>query len=224
MFNEIPFSLWFQMCQGVFRVNATNIHGPVCMVDFIDLLFDAHVPNEYGLVHFRLISFRKYSILRNLSFFHLQSNGEIDTVEVLAILLFSSYAFGAVFIICELCQRMNNHYDDVDDMMGQLKWYLFPAKVQQILPMIIASVHEEVSVECFGSIACNRETFKRVNLILIGDYLFGSSNHKSFISVCRWFMADFHGSRYPVRLIFRTSTTFEVKIRIKWTTINRPVV
>lgn len=56
--NEI-FLLLFQMCQGVFRANATNIHGPVCMVDSIDLFFDAHVPNEYGLVHSRFIPFQK---------------------------------------------------------------------------------------------------------------------------------------------------------------------
>lgn len=93
-------------------------------------------------------------------------------MEILAILLFSSYAFGAVFIICELCQRVSNQCDDVGDIIGQAKWYLFPAKIQRILPLIIANVQEEVFVECFGSIACNRETFKRVNSLLLARLLY----------------------------------------------------
>lgn len=117
--------------------------------------------------------------MRIIIFLILQSNGEIDTLELMAVLLFSSYAFGAVFVICELCQRMSNHYDDVGDIIGDLKWYLFPANVQRVLPIIITSVHEEVPVECFGSIACDRETFKKVNFILIGDWMIIDLAHQT---------------------------------------------
>lgn len=83
-------------------------------------------------------------------------------MELLATIFFTSYSFGAVFVICELCQRTTNGCEKFDDTIGQLKWYLLPAKLQRILPTVIMYVQEPISVECFGSIACDRETFKRV--------------------------------------------------------------
>lgn len=84
-------------------------------------------------------------------------------MELLATINFTLYAFGDVFMICELCQRSSDRYDELNDIIGQFEWYFLPAKIQRFLPMIIMSVQEPVSFECFGSITCDRETFKRVN-------------------------------------------------------------
>lgn len=82
---------------------------------------------------------------------------------MLVTIFFTLYAFGTVFVICELCQQMVDHYDELNYIIGQFKWYYFPAKIQRLLPLIIMSSQERVSIECFGSIECGRETSKRVN-------------------------------------------------------------
>lgn len=81
---------------------------------------------------------------------------------MLATIFFTVYAFGTVFVICELCQRISDQYDELNDIFGQIKWYLFPMKIQRLLPLIVMSTQELVSIECFGSIACDRETSKKV--------------------------------------------------------------
>lgn len=88
-------------------------------------------------------------------------------MELLATIFFTSYAFGAVFVICELCQRMSNGCEKFNDTIDQFKWYLFPAKLRKILPTVVMYVQQPNAVECFASIACDRETFKRVRCIYI---------------------------------------------------------
>lgn len=72
---------------------------------------------------------------------------------VTAILLFAS---------CELVGRISQEFNDICDMVDQFDWYRFPCEMQKILPIIMMSTQQPVEFECFGSIACNRETFKRV--------------------------------------------------------------
>lgn len=78
-----------------------------------------------------------------------------------------AYAFGVMFIICELCQRANISFDECNDMIVQFDWYLLPADVQRMLTLILIFEQQPIEVICFGSTACNRETFKYVNVIEI---------------------------------------------------------
>lgn len=111
---------------------------------------------------------------------------------MLITIFFTSYIFGAVYAICELCQRISNQYLELSDLIGQCTWYLFPAEIKRVLPIIILGVQQEVSVECFGSTACNRETFERVNFILtVGKMIIFISlivNRLLFISGGPWWI------------------------------------
>lgn len=68
-----------------------------------------------------------------------------------------------VFTICELSQRLTNGYSDVNDMIVQFEWYLFPYEIRRILPVILNAVQQPVEFECFGSVACSRESFRKVS-------------------------------------------------------------
>ena len=72
------------------------------------------------------------------------------------------WAFGLVFITCELAGRIANEFDDIDSLIDQFDWYLFPLNVQQQLTIIMACSQQSIGFECFGSVKCNRETFKNV--------------------------------------------------------------
>ena len=84
------------------------------------------------------------------------------------------FAFGILLIACELCQQIENAFVEIDDMIGEFDWYLFPNEIQQILPIIIAAAQKPVTIECFGSISCNRDVFKKVSSI----------NHFDFNDIC----------------------------------------
>lgn len=75
------------------------------------------------------------------------------------------YAFGLLSITCEVCQRLNLAFEKCSDMFDQLDWYLFPNKIQRMLPIIFAFTQQPTEVKCFGSIACDRVSFKRVSIV-----------------------------------------------------------
>lgn len=73
------------------------------------------------------------------------------------------YAFGTLFIACELGQRINLVFDECNEMVDQFDWYLFPDDIQRMLPMILNFTQQTFELKCFGSAACNREMFKYVS-------------------------------------------------------------
>lgn len=62
----------------------------------------------------------------------------------------------------QLGERSSNAFNEVVEKIYQLKWYLFTNKVRQMLQIIIFAAQQPVEIECFGSISCSRQTFKKV--------------------------------------------------------------
>lgn len=79
------------------------------------------------------------------------------------LLFYAFYAFGAVFIMCELSQRITNSFEDMSDKIQSFEWYLFPREIQKILPINLIATQQPVVLECFGSVGALRETFKKVS-------------------------------------------------------------
>lgn len=75
------------------------------------------------------------------------------------------YAFGIVFFVCELSERIINAFGKINDIIEQFDWYLFPVQMQRIMPVIIINAHEPIAIEYFGSRSCSREDFKKVSLL-----------------------------------------------------------
>lgn len=67
-----------------------------------------------------------------------------------------------LFAACELSQRINNAYSEVDSIFNQFAWYLFPNEVRRILPTIIMYIQEPVELKFFGNLSCSRDQYKRV--------------------------------------------------------------
>lgn len=96
--------------------------------------------------------------------FIFQLHGDYFTVILFATIVEACYAFGTVFVVCELSQRASNAFEEIDDKIGETDWYLFPAGIKRMLPTIILNLHQPVVLKCFGSTLCSREAFKMVNL------------------------------------------------------------
>lgn len=87
------------------------------------------------------------------------------------------YAFGVLFIACDLCQRVNYAFDECSDMIDQLSWYKFPANVQKILPIIMSFTQQQFAIICFGSTTCDRETFAYVSGTAVDWHFLIKLNH-----------------------------------------------
>lgn len=88
-----------------------------------------------------------------------------DGSEWLLLLVTTSYAFyafGMVLHACELGERSSDAFDEIVEKIYQLEWYSFVKEMRQMLPLIINVAQQPVEIECFGTISCSRETFKKV--------------------------------------------------------------
>lgn len=78
--------------------------------------------------------------------------------------------FGIIFLTCELSQRGSDIFVEINDEANTLDWYMFPDKIQRMLPTILIVTQQPVEFECFGSISCNRGSFKEVNQLKLTQF------------------------------------------------------
>lgn len=71
-------------------------------------------------------------------------------------------SFGMNFSFCEIGERVSGAFIEICYGIDELNWYTLPIELQRILPIIMINAQEPVYLECFGSILCARDTFKRV--------------------------------------------------------------
>lgn len=74
------------------------------------------------------------------------------------------YAYGLTFIACENGEQMTSAFDEINYVIGQFCWYQFPKEIKHVLPVILMAAQKEVVIECFGSLSCSRDAFKKVRL------------------------------------------------------------
>lgn len=86
----------------------------------------------------------------------------MDTVVLLEMIFEGGYAFGIVLVSCELGQRMTNAFGEIGNEMSQYDWYLYPLKWKRMFPTLLIISQQPVYLECFGSNACLRDSFKKV--------------------------------------------------------------
>lgn len=72
------------------------------------------------------------------------------------------FTFMLLLISCEVGSGMSSAFENINDQIDELDWYLLPIKMQVMLPFIMINVQESIGMPCFGSIMCERDTFKSV--------------------------------------------------------------
>lgn len=77
-------------------------------------------------------------------------------------ILYGFWAIILVFFSCEIGQRFTDAYEEIDDKIESFDWYLLPMKIQRMLLILMVNTQQVVYIECFGSMACGRDTFKKV--------------------------------------------------------------
>lgn len=91
----------------------------------------------------------------------------MDFVLLFTGIFYVCIAFIVVLLICEICQRGCDLFNNIDEILvQQLNWYSLPNEVQRALPLIINVTQQITEIKCFGSISCNRDTFKKVSALV----------------------------------------------------------
>lgn len=103
------------------------------------------------------------SFFPHLQHQHVTSNNDLVELINLYAQLFCSYV--AVFGMCEFGERVSFAFHGTVIVLDRFKWYLLPNKAQKMLPTIMVAAQEPVQLQIFGSVSCNRITFKEVKQI-----------------------------------------------------------
>lgn len=70
-----------------------------------------------------------------------------------------------ILIVCELGQRVTDIFASINDVIEQYNWYQYPIAMKKMLLTILPEVQKPVDIKCFGSLAANRECFKKVCVV-----------------------------------------------------------
>lgn len=71
-------------------------------------------------------------------------------------------SFAGIFCICDFGERISDAFEDINILIEELKWYLLPSETQLWLATILTVAQRPVNLEIFGTMSCNRRTFKEV--------------------------------------------------------------
>lgn len=111
-------------------------------------------------------------------------------------IFYASYAFGLIFITCELGQRLSDAFEEINNQIGKFNWYWFPNNLKAILPHIIMVSQQPVDLGCFGSITCSRNSFKKVSFF------------KEIIKI--WWEFDLHYCNFTFQVVNSAFSYFTV--------------
>lgn len=84
-------------------------------------------------------------------------------VELLSLYVQLFTTIVGIFGICEFGERISFAFYKINIALDRFKWYRLPKEVQKMLPIIMIAAQEPVQLNIFGSVACNRITFKEVS-------------------------------------------------------------
>lgn len=102
--------------------------------------------------------------------FQTQSQETVNPVEIVRPLIIIFWSFATVFYFCETAELVSIQFDGIKHAIWQCDWYLFPNKIQRMLPTVIAGAQTPVIVRGFGNLIFTRQSIKQVNLLYI--YIF----------------------------------------------------
>lgn len=71
-------------------------------------------------------------------------------------------AFGPIFLLCELGERLTDRFNQIENEIFQCNWYTYPMDIQRMLPIIISETQALFVLSGLGNIQCSREAFKNV--------------------------------------------------------------
>lgn len=77
-------------------------------------------------------------------------------------LILGFWSFCSMFVFCHFGEFVSSRFDEINNAMSQNEWYLFPAKIQRVFPLVISVTQRPVVICGFGNLLLTDDSFKRV--------------------------------------------------------------
>lgn len=160
---QCDFSLFpFQSCSGLFEFISSNVDscGSLESCDNV-WRFVTHSNwssnGQESLDNFVVSQSRSFT--QPFDFFQPKH----DLFVLCLIGVYATYAFGLMFIGCELGQYVGDVFMEIDDVIEAFDWNLHQREMRRLLPTILSVTQQPVMIEFFGSSVLSREIFKKVS-------------------------------------------------------------
>lgn len=73
------------------------------------------------------------------------------------------WSFCSLALFCHFGEIVSSRFDEIDNAMFQSEWYLFPNRIQRVLPLVISGTQQPVIIRGFGNLLLTDDSFKRVS-------------------------------------------------------------
>lgn len=95
--------------------------------------------------------------------FDFKSHGEFDPATMLFPIAAMFWSIVLIFIVCMLGEMVTDGFVEINDVICQLDWYLYPMEIQRIMPNVLCATQQLVIVKGLSSLgAYTREAFQKV--------------------------------------------------------------
>lgn len=111
---------------------------------------------KFHQIHFSRIIFTIFVLFQSARVFN------PFNVITWAFLVFCSFV--AIFIVCELGERMSNMFKSFNETLYQSNWYEFPIEIRRMFALVLMDAQQTVMIEGFANTLCARKSFKKVIL------------------------------------------------------------
>lgn len=115
----------------------------------------------------------------------------MDLAEIYVGLARLVYVSGVMFAYCEMGEQVTSAFEEIEHMLAELDWHLFPSEIQRMMPMLLMVARQPVDFMGYGNLPASRYTMQRVRIQNI-FYVLEFSLIGSFSSHRRLQMPDFH--------------------------------
>lgn len=152
---------FFQIDSRLFEALKIHFYNCIGMEYCRNLCNDAVAENENGWIFWTI--YRWDGNVDSSFFLKYLRQGANNLLELIVLSIEIFWAFANLFGICELGQRFSGECEEICDVLNQLRWYWFSCDTQRMLITILLTAQKPIEIEIFGSISCNRNTFKEVS-------------------------------------------------------------
>lgn len=130
----------------------------------------------------------------------------MNPFDIIIFVFLIFWSMVAIFVICELGQRLTNTFDSFNDTLYQSNWYSFPIEIRRTFTIVLTNAQKPVIVQGYASTFCVREYFR---LVIVHFFL--PSKFKYQIKFLLFFRALDHSEKL---LLFHFASSNKLSIKI----------
>lgn len=112
-----------------------------------------------------------------------------------------AWSINNILIYCEVGGNISKSFEEIDDEIDKIDWYLLPINMRRSLITIKIISQRTIRLRGFGSISGSRDVFKMVKMTMF---------YNSYL--CKWLICIFLVYQNCISIFYGTTTNCTIKI------------